>query len=90
MSDRYARNNFRFWLYLALKGKRLLVYSGVFKDANTKYKNGELKKYMKEDTTEYVYLILYAWGESKYIQREIQEVSADYFQQKLIDEIETE
>lgn len=76
--------------YLALKGKRLLVYSGVFKDANTKYKNGELKKYMKEDTTEYVYLILYAWGESKYIQREIQEISADYFQQKLIDEIETE
>jgi hypothetical protein len=30
--------------YLALKGKRILVYSGVFKEANTKYKNGELKK----------------------------------------------
>ena len=76
--------------YKALKGKRILVYSGLFKNANKKFKNGELKKYMKEDTTEYVYLILYTWGEKKYIQREIQEVSADYFQQELIDEIETE
>lgn len=75
--------------YKALKGKRILVYSGLFKDANKKLKNGDLKEYMKEDTTEYVYLILYTWGEKKYIQREIQEVSADYFQQELIDEIET-
>lgn len=76
--------------YKSLKGKRILVYSGLFKDANKKFKNGELKEYMKEDTTEYVYLILYTWGEKKYIQREIQEVSADYFQQELIEEIETE
>jgi len=76
--------------YKALKGKRILVYSGLFKDANKKFKDGDLKEYMKEDTTEYVYLILYTWGEKKYIQREIQEVSADYFQQELIDEIETE
>lgn len=76
--------------YKALKCKRILVYSGLFKDANKKFKNGELKKYMKEDTTEYVYLILYTWGEKKYILSEIQEVSADYFQQELIDEIEME
>lgn len=44
-----------------------------------KFKNDELKQYMKEDTIEYVYLILYTWGEKKYIQHEIQEVSADYF-----------
>lgn len=49
--------------YKALKGKRILVYSGLFKDANKKLKNGDLKEYMKEDTTEYVYLILYTWGE---------------------------
>lgn len=76
--------------YRALKGKRLLVYSGLFKEANSKFKNGELKEYMKVDTTEYVYLILYVWGEKKYIEKEIQEVTADYFQQELIDEVETE
>lgn len=75
--------------YQSLKGKRLLVYSGLFKDANQKFKNGELSKYMKEDTTEYVYLILYQWGEKRYIEQEIREVSADYFQKEMIDEIET-
>lgn len=49
--------------YQALKGRRLLVFSGMFKDANDKYKKSELDKYKKEDTTEYVYLILYQWGE---------------------------
>lgn len=76
--------------YGALKGRRLLVFSGMFKDANDRFKKGELDKYMKEDTTEYVYLILYQWGEKTYIQKEIQEVSADYFQKELIKEKETE
>lgn len=43
--------------YKALKGKQVLVYSGLFKDARKKLKNGELD-YLKEvDPTEYIYQI---------------------------------
>ena len=48
--------------YKALKGKRLIVYSGLFKDAMTKFKAGELDSYKEKDTTEYVYAIMYNCG----------------------------
>lgn len=43
--------------YKSLKGKQVLVYSGLFKEARKKLKNGELD-YLKEiDPTEYIYQI---------------------------------
>ncbi|UXR39159.1 protein rep (plasmid) [Staphylococcus simulans] len=43
--------------YKSLKGKQILVYSGLFKEARKKLKNGDLD-YLKEvDPTEYIYQI---------------------------------
>src|SRR5699024_3425184 len=41
--------------YKALKGKRLIVFSGLFKDAMAKFKKGELDDYKDQDKTKYVY-----------------------------------
>ncbi len=56
--------------YKVLKGKRLIVYSGLFKDAMKLFKDGKLDKYKKKDVTNYVYAIMYNWGQSKYIEQE--------------------
>lgn len=63
--------------YNALKGKRLIVYSGLFKEAMTKFKNGELDEYKEKDLTKYVYAIMYSWGQSDYIERERRLLTAD-------------
>src|SRR5690625_5672369 len=55
--------------YKALKGKRILSYSGLFKEAMTKFKAGDLEKYKEQDTTQYVYALLYNWGKKAYIDR---------------------
>src|SRR5699024_12721974 len=39
--------------YKALKGKRLIVFSGLFKEAMTIFKNGELDEYKEKDLTKY-------------------------------------
>ncbi|MGW7816523.1 protein rep, partial [Staphylococcus xylosus] len=47
--------------YRSLKGKQVLVYSGLFKEARKLLKNGDLD-YLKEiDPTEYIYQIFYIW-----------------------------
>ncbi|WP_436875307.1 protein rep, partial [Mammaliicoccus sciuri] len=47
--------------YKSLKGKQVLVYSGLFKEARKLLKNGDLD-YLKEiDPTEYIYQIFYIW-----------------------------
>ena len=79
--------------YKALKGKRLIVYSGLFKDAMMKYKNGELDKYKEKDLTRYVYSILYNWGDKKYLElekrlltdEEIKEVNSEFIDEKDVD-----
>lgn len=79
--------------YKALKGKRLIVYSGLFKDAMTKFKAGELDRYKEKDTTEYVYAIMYNWGDRDYIEMEKRYLTADELEEvngKLIDEMEIE
>lgn len=79
--------------YKALKGKRLIVYSGLFKDAMTKFKAGELDSYKEKDTTEYVYAIMYNWGDRDYIEMEKRYLTADELEEvngKLIDEMEVE
>ncbi|WP_306813973.1 protein rep [Clostridium mucosae] len=47
--------------YKALKGKQVLVFSGLFKDAHKMYKLGELDCYKKQSDIEYVYKLYYNW-----------------------------
>lgn len=56
--------------YKSLSGKRLIVYSGLFKDASKKYENKELENYKELDPTQYIYQIFYHWGRQDYIQTE--------------------
>ena len=63
--------------YKSLSGKRLIVYSGLFKDASKLYENKELEKYKQLDPTEYIYQIFYHWGQQKYIETEKKLMSED-------------
>ena len=62
--------------YKALKGKQLVVYSGLFKDGLQLFKRGELDKYKQKDLTEYIYMLAYKWQTNdyeEYIKRELTE-----------------
>lgn len=79
--------------YKSLKGKRLIVYSGLFKEAMTLFKNGELDKYKEVDQTEYVYALLYNWGKKNYIlheQRELTDEERKQLNKHFIDEMDIE
>lgn len=79
--------------YSSLKGKRLIVHSGLFKDAMTLFKNGDLDKYKEIDSTEYIYALLFNWGKGDYVlkeQRELTEDESKQLNKKLIEEIEIE
>ncbi|HBI0705725.1 replication protein [Staphylococcus sp. HMSC063A11] len=79
--------------YTALKGKQVLVYSGLFKDARKKLKNGELD-YLKEiDPTEYIYQIFYVWNQKEYLASEIYDLTEEEKREvnnQMINEIEEE
>ncbi|OTW48876.1 replication protein [Bacillus thuringiensis serovar silo] len=48
--------------YLGLKGRQLIVYSGMFKEYALKYENGKLDKYKSKDKNEYFYKIIAKWN----------------------------
>ncbi|MED3275672.1 protein rep [Bacillus thuringiensis] len=48
--------------YLGLKGRQLIVYSGMFKEYALKYENDELDKYKSKDKNEYFYKIIAKWN----------------------------
>lgn len=50
--------------YEALKGKQLIVYSGLFKEALKLYEAGELDVYKPKDMIEYIYMLHYEWCKS--------------------------
>ena len=79
--------------YKSLKGKQVLVYSGLFKEARKKLKNGELD-YLKDiDPTEYVYQIFYMWNKNEYLASEIFDLTEEEkskINHRMIDEIEEE
>lgn len=79
--------------YKALKGKQVLVFSGLFKDAHKMYKNHELDIYKEQDTIEYAYMVNYNWLKNKYDNtniRELTEEEKQKFNKKLINEIEVD
>ena len=79
--------------YKSLKGKQILVYSGLFKEARKKLKNGELD-YLKDiDPTEYVYQIFYMWNKNEYLASEIFDLTDEekrLINHQMINEIEEE
>lgn len=79
--------------YKSLKGKQILVYSGLFKEAKKKLKNGDLD-YLKEiDPTEYIYQIFYIWKQKEYLASELYDLTEQEKREinhKMIDEIEEE
>lgn len=79
--------------YKSLKGKQVLVYSGFFKEARKKLKDGDLD-YLKEiDPTEYVYQIFYMWNKNEYLASEIFDLTDEEkksINHQMINEIEEE
>ena len=79
--------------YKSLKGNQVLVYSGLFKEAKKKLKNGDLD-YLKEiDPTEYIYQIFYIWKQKEYLASELYDLTEQEKREinhKMIDEIEEE
>ncbi|NFE61329.1 replication protein [Clostridium botulinum] len=79
--------------YNALKGKQVLVFSGLFKDAHKMFKNGELDVYRKVDEIKYTYMVNYEWLKNKYINSHTRELTEDELQQfnkNLIEDIDLE
>jgi hypothetical protein len=77
--------------YKALKGKQVLVFSGLFKDAHKMYQNGELDAYKKSDPVEYAYMVSYNWFKRKYDTsniRELTEKEKQKFNKNLLSEID--
>ncbi|WP_436891482.1 protein rep [Mammaliicoccus sciuri] len=79
--------------YKSLKGKQVLVYSGLFKEARKLLKNGDLD-YLKEiDPTEYIYQIFYVWKQKEYLASELHDLTEQEKRElnhQMIDEIEEE
>ena len=79
--------------YKALKGKQLLTYSGVFKDALKLFNNGELDKYKESDLTEYIYALEYHWLGKDYAlmeKRLLTDEEKTLINKQLVEELEVE
>jgi len=77
--------------FKALRGRQVITYNGLFKDANNLYKEKKLDKYKFVDNTEYVYFMLYRWGKGEYAETERRELTQDElkkFNKQLIDEVD--
>jgi plasmid rolling circle replication initiator protein Rep len=80
--------------YSALKGRQLIVYSGVFKEYALKYENGELDKYKSKDKNGYFYKIIATWNPDllkfnrEYL--ELSDAEKEKYNGHLVDEIEVE
>lgn len=69
-SDYLVNENVFEVFYKSLKGKQLIVYSGLFKESMKLFKSGELDIYRKLDSTDYIYALMYGWGKQDYALKE--------------------
>ncbi|PTJ54254.1 replication protein [Mammaliicoccus sciuri] len=79
--------------YKSLKGKQILVYSGLFKEARKLLKNGDLDYLREVDPTEYIYQIFYIWKQKEYLASELYDLTEQEKREinhQMIDEIEEE
>lgn len=77
--------------YKALKGKQVLVFSGLFKYVHKMFQNGELDIYRQVDVIEYSYMVNYNWFKKKYNTaniRELTEEEKQRFNKNLINDID--
>jgi plasmid rolling circle replication initiator protein Rep len=63
--------------YSALSGRQLLVYSGLFAKANSKFKKKELDKYKIFDENTYHWFLKYFWAGGEYLENEKRELRED-------------
>lgn len=73
----YSKDVFKVF-YKSLKGKRMLSFSGCFKDAVKLYKAGDLVDFMGEDPNEhirYVKRLWYAWDSNDYKEVQSQDLT---------------
>ncbi|EGQ3841257.1 protein rep [Staphylococcus pseudintermedius] len=76
--------------YKSLKGKQILVFSGLFKEARKLLKNGDLDYLKDVDLTQYIYQIFYRWNKKEYLASEIFELSEEekkVINNQMIDEL---
>ncbi|MGU8578261.1 protein rep, partial [Clostridium perfringens] len=77
--------------YKSLKGKQVLVFGGLFKEAHKMYLDGELEVYKEKDEIEYEYMLYYNWTKKEYENtklRELTEEEKESLNHKLINEME--
>ena len=86
----YSKEVFKVF-YNALKGKQVLVFGGLFKDAHKMYENGELDIYKEKNTIEYTYRLYYNWCKTNYENTRLVELTLEEkkkINNRLVDEIE--
>jgi plasmid rolling circle replication initiator protein Rep len=65
-SDLYHSETVFDTFYTALKGRQLLVYSGMMKDYAKKYEVGDLDRFKEKDENVYTHLLRSLWKGAKY------------------------
>ncbi len=76
--------------YKALKGKQVLVFGGLFKEAHKMYLNKELEDYKEKNEIKYEYMLYYNWTKKEYENtklRELTEEEKESLNHNLINEI---
>lgn len=63
--------------YEALKGKQVLVFGGLFKDAHKMYQKGELDIYKQKDNIKYNYRLYYNWFDIEYTNTKLIELTEE-------------
>ncbi len=79
--------------YKSLKGKQLLVFSGLFKEAHKMFENGELDVYKEKDNIKYTYILYFKWCKNEYEKTRLRELTEEELKEidkKLIDSMEVE
>ena len=79
-SDLYHSETVFDTFYTALKGRQLLVYSGMMKDYAKKYETGDLDRFKEKDENVYTHLLRSLWKGSKYDSK-LRELSPEEFQE---------
>lgn len=65
--------------YKALKGRQLLVYSGMMKEYAKKFEDGELDRFKLENEDEYTHLLQAVWRGSNY-EKKLRELTVTEFE----------
>ena len=79
-SDLYHSETVFDTFYTALKGRQLLVYSGMMSDYAKKYEKGDLDRFKEKDENVYTHLLRSLWKGSKYDSK-LRELSPEEFEE---------